>query len=120
MTIYLYQQTAAEAFRLSERALLKIGFTVNLADDITGLISGRKQLNSNGHILFLDVKISRKLHSTGVTIISNVFAGNTGTFIADSVSEELFLETFHDLLRIQPPDNPFRLSQNDYALAVGF
>ena len=120
MTIYLYQQTAAETFRLSERALLKIGFTVHQANDKTGFLSGRKQLNSNGHILFLDVKISRQPHTTGVTIISNVFAGNTGTFIADSVSEELFLETFHDLLRIQPPDNPFRLSNNDYAMAVGF
>ncbi len=120
MTLHLYQQTAVDAFRLCERSLLKLGFIITSNDEKRGFINGRKQLNSNGHFIFLDVHITGKIHTTTVSIISNVFAGNTVTFIADAVSEELFLETFHDQLRIQPPDNPLKLSINDYAMAVGF
>lgn len=118
MTIYLYQQSANEAFRLSERAILKTGFVPDSSDDLTGFINGRKQLNSDGNIIFLDIKITRKLHLTSVSVISNVFSADSGTFIADGVSEELFVETLHDLLRITPPENPFRITQNDYALAA--
>lgn len=120
MHICLYQQSKSEAFRLSEKALLKLGFILSSSDDITGLISGRKQMKRNGPTTFLDIKITRTIHSINVSVISNVFTAEGGTFIADGVTAELFIETLHDLLRIQPPDNPFRLSQIDYALAVGF
>jgi len=120
MTIHLYQQTKAEAFRLSERVLLKLGFTIHLSDNMKGVISGRKEAIRSSHVIFCDVHLNTDRHSTRLVLVSNVFSGNTGTFIADAVSEEMFVETFHDLLRIQPPDNPLKLSYNDYALAVGF
>ena len=120
MTLYLYQQSTDEAFRLGVRAMSRIGFTVYNSDDKSCIIGGRKQLNRNGNVIFLDVKITSKADSTCVSLFSNVFTGDSGTFIADAVSEELFIETLYDLLRIEPPGNPFRLSENDYAMAVGY
>jgi hypothetical protein len=120
MTIHLYQQTKPEAYRLSERSLLKLGFSLQVADDMKGLISARKQLNQPGHFIFFDIKVNPGRHCISLSLVCNHFSGSTGIFIADAVSEELFLETFHDLLRIQPPDNPMKLSYNDYALAAGF
>ncbi|MEO8088270.1 MAG: hypothetical protein ABI763_15725 [Bacteroidota bacterium] len=119
MIIQLYQQTKEASFRLSQRTLLKLGFTLELTDESKGIISSQKKMSS-GHTNFFDVLIKRQLHSIKVSLVSSVLSGNTGTFIADAVSEEQFMEIFHDLLRIQLPDNPLKLSYNDYALAVGF
>src|SRR5689334_2797899 len=120
MTIHLYQHSKEEAFSFSQRALQKTGFTIIFADEKKGIISSRKQMVRKAQFIFCDIQLTGSRYSLKLSLISNVFSGNTGTFIADAVTEELFLEAFHDLLRIQPPDNPMKLSYQDYALAAGF
>ena len=117
MTIHLYQQTKEQAFCLCEQALLKMGFSVWFSDIHRGLISGTRQLNQPGHFIFFDVRITSIQDSLALALISNVFAGSLGVFIADTVNEELFLETVHELLRIPPPDNPLKLTQEYFAEA---
>ena len=120
MTIHLYQQSKNKAYRLSEKTLQKLGFTLQTTDVNKGLLSGRKQLSRAGQFIFCDVHLTGSGQFIRLALISNVFSGSTGTFTADAVTEELFLETFHGLLSIQPPDNPMKLSFEDYALAAGF
>ncbi len=119
MKIHLYQLTKTEAFRLSKKALTKMGFVIHLADGEKGLMSGSRKSNHTSHVTFFDIQFALNSYIT-ISLISDIFSSSTGTFIADAVSEELFLETFHDLLRIQPPDNALRLTYEDYAMAVGF
>jgi hypothetical protein len=120
MTIRLYQQSRSEAHRLANIALQRLGFTTCDADLKEGMIRTRKELNKSGQTIFFDVKVSGQKHGVSLLLFSNSFSQSTCTFVADAVSEELFLEALHDLLRIQPPDNPMKLNFNDYAFAVGF
>jgi len=120
MTIHLYQHSKEAAFSLSQKALQKTGFAIILADEKKGILSARKQMVRKAQFIFCDVHLTGNRHSLKLSLISNVFSGSTGNFTADAVTEELFLETFHDLLRIQPPDNPMKLTYQDYALAAGF
>ena len=120
MTIRLYQQSKPEALRLSVGALQRLGFITSFEDLSLGLIRTQKRLNKSGQVIFFDVQVTGQKHGISVSLISNSFSETTCTFVADAVSEELFLEALHDLLRIQPPDNPLKLDYNDYAMAVGF
>ena len=120
MTIRLYQQSRSEAIRLTNNVLQRLGFAIYFADMRNGMIRTQKKLNKSGQILFFDVQVTMNTSGVSLVLISNSFSENTCTFVADAVSEELFLESLHDLLRIQPPDNPMKLDYNDYAMAVGF
>lgn len=120
MTIRLYQQSLFEALRLTNDALLKLGFTTSSKDKAVGTIRAQKKLTRSDQIIFFDAMISGQNHEVSISVISNSFSERTCTFVADAESEELFLETLHDLLRIQPPDNPMKLEFNDYAWAIGF
>ena len=117
MTIHLYQQSKAEVFRLARKTLAKLSFKVHLDRDFDGLISSSKII-TGPHVIFLDLKITQQRDCILLSLISNVFTGSSGTFIADAISEELFLETFHDFLGLQPPDNPMKLTMTDYAIAA--
>jgi hypothetical protein len=117
MIVHLYQQSESDAFRLSVRTLLKTGFSIRLADEAKGLVSGIKNVSLTPHVIFFDVLLTGAGTSTRMSLLSAVFSGSSGTFAADAVSEEQFVETLHDLLRIQPPDNPMKLSPEDYAMA---
>jgi hypothetical protein len=119
MTLHLYQQSRSEAFRLSKQTLLRMGYTILLTDERKGIISARKNGKRMGHWLFIDVKLTATSTCTSLLIIANEFL-DTGVFIDDLISGSLFLETFHEMLCIQPPDNPMRLTRQDYALATGF
>src|SRR6187401_2066989 len=103
MTIRLYQQSRSEALRLTNLALQRLGFTIYLADTRNGMIRTQKKLNKSGRIIFFDVQVTGNNSGISLSLISNSFSKRTCTFIADAVSEELFLESLHDLLRIQPP-----------------
>jgi len=120
MTIRLYQQSKSEALRLTNQVLQRLGFTIYHSDLRNGMIRTQKKLNKSGQILFFDVQVSMNTIGVSLVPISNSFSENTCTFVADAVSEELFLESLHDLLRIQPPDNPLKLDYTDYAMALGF
>jgi hypothetical protein len=120
MTIRLYQKSTSEAFHLTNMSLQRLGFTIYFADVMHGIVRTQKKLNSTGQIIFFDVQVSAKNYGVGLSLISNRFSESTCTFIADDLSEDLFLEALHDLLRIQPPDNPMKLNENDYAMAVAF
>jgi len=120
MTIRLYQQSRSEALRLTSTALQRLGFTICFADLRKGIIRAQKELKKYGQIIFFDVQITGQNHGISLSLISNSFSESTCTFVADAVSEELFVEALHDILRIQPPDNPLKLESNDYAMAVGF
>lgn len=117
MTIQLYRQTMSEAFLLAQRSLQKLGFNTFLADERKGMLSTQKQSRTSGQIIFFDIRITGNKNTIKMLLVSNIFSETTCSFVADTISEELFLETLHDLLRIQPPDNPFRLSTNDYVLS---
>ena len=118
MIIRLYQQSASEAFRLTVTALQRLGFTLYFADSRKGMIRTGRKLISTEQIIFFDVQITHAHNVVSLSLISNIFSESTCTFIADAVSEELFLEALHDLMRIQLPDNPLKLSKNDYAMSA--
>jgi len=120
MTIRLYQHSRSEALRLTISTLQRLGFTNYFTDALHGMIRTKKELNKSGQIIFFDVHVSANTYGVSLSLISNCFSETTCTFISDTVSEELFLEGLHDLLCIQPPDNPMKLNENDYAMAVGF
>lgn len=120
MTICLYQHSKEEAFRLCEQTLEKLGFTIPVADKKKGFISARKQQPHAHRCIFMDVRLKGNIHATTINLISDIFSVSTGSFHADETSGELFLEVFHEFLLIRKPDNPFKLSKEDYALAAGF
>ena len=120
MTIHLYQQTKEQSFCLCEQALLKLGFSICLSDINKGWISATRQLTQPAHFIYFDVRITQAQHSIILVLISNVFAGSSGVFIADTLNEELFLETIHEMLCIPPPGNPLKLSHEDYAMAEAY
>ena len=105
--------------RLSNVALQRLGFIICNSDS-EGMIRTQKKLKHPGQIIFFDVQVTSHTYGVGVTLFSNTFSESSCTFVADAVSEEMFLEALHDLLRIQPPDNPLKLNYNDCAMAVGF
>lgn len=120
MQIHLYQQTYPEALRLSERVLTQLGFQLHPGDDRNGLLCSSKLLPRASNFLFFDVRLRTDKHGVIISLFSSLFSGQAGSFIADPVSEELFLEVLHDLLLEQPSENPFHLTKEDYALALSY
>ena len=116
MTIHLYNQTKKEAHRLCERTLLKLGYSFEFTDAAKGLISAQKE-TENSYRIFFDIRIySTKRNYIRISLISSVFSGNTAVFIDEARNIHSFMDSFNEILRIQPPDNPLKLTKHDYAL----
>lgn len=99
MKLHLYDLDKAEAFKLSIETLNELGFIVHLADEAKGIISSGRQNTNNTDVLFFNVLFSEHMPYATLTLISNIFAGASGTFIAVKNCEEEFCEALQKLIK---------------------
>lgn len=97
MTIHLYGKSKTEAFRLCQRVIHQLGFSIQGTDPLLGNLSGLKPA-SNSDFLFIDLKLTISRYSVRILIVSGLFAGSYGTFSSNNESEALFMETLYSML----------------------
>ena len=118
MKMHLYRQGKTEAFLLSKKILIRKGFRIQIADEKKGLISANCPQSPSTDVLFFNILFSESAEVVTLSLIVNIFSVHQGTFIANEESERNFIKNFQESFQKKPVENAFKLSKEDYALAV--
>jgi hypothetical protein len=105
MKLHLYQLSKAEAFLLSKEALRQSGFTIQLADERKGLITASRQVPGETDVLFFNILFTENMPCASLHLISNIFSGAYGTFVAVKGFDEGFSECLHELINKRAEQN---------------
>jgi len=116
MKLHLYQLNKEEAFRLSKEALHLSGFTIHLADAESGLITASKQAKGEHDVLFFNILFTDNMPCATLQLISNIFSGNSGTFVAVKGFDESFCECLHLLINKTQVKNTAEQPEEEYAV----